>query len=356
MTDEIKSVSDTITDVADEAIAGLFPVEQSEPAKATSPAEGAEDPAQLDDPTEPEGDGDAAKTDPETDTAKAPLTLPAIADDLKTDFAAFDAEGNPLDGIPHLVIEYKANGKVRHDRIDQVVKMAQLGVYNHEREQQLALQQEEMQETATEVIQRLETREAQLKHLLENEDAYERARETWMRENSPEKRATRAEAEARAVREQAELERMNNAGVQFYEAQVLPHLDRILDDFTEVEPDELMAKFQSAIAPVMKNGRVIPSAYPQIVAYVQSELRDWAQGKHAKRTANTATVTKEASAKVEAATIAAAKAKRQQAAASAPARTTGATTARATKPASEMSVQDAEQDALREVFAGLNLT
>ena len=92
-------------------------------ATATTPdaEEGAEEPAAPDEDTLALPDG---------------YTAPAVlTDGLATEFTMLDADGEIE--IPNVTVKFKANGKMREERLDQVVKLAQVGVYNVEREERL---------------------------------------------------------------------------------------------------------------------------------------------------------------------------------------------------------------------------
>lgn len=347
---EHPSITSSIEEAASAALFGLVPedtgAQPAPPAKQPEPTN--EEPLEQDETVEPEKD----EGDTELGQKKAPLpesiTLKPIADALKSEFVAYDSDGKPVEAIPDLVIEYKANGKVRKDRIDQVVKMAQLGVYNREREEQYISQAEEVENVANEVIGRLETRERQLRNLLEDPDAYENARAIYLQENAPEKRAARAEQEAAQVKASVAEQRAAAEGAQFYQSNVLPRLDDILTQYPEVEADELIAQFTMAVQPLVKNGRIPRERYGAVVSFVESELADWARSKHERRIAKVAPANKAA----EQARIDAAKAKRQQAAASAPARGAASRPAQPAPKKEIITVADAESDALNEALAG----
>jgi hypothetical protein len=83
---------------------------------------------------------------------------------LVAEFTVRDSTGE-LE-VPNITIEYKANGRIRKDRLDQVVKMAQMGVHNVEREQRLQQQEQVLASRVEQVQQALEQREAQLEVLL----------------------------------------------------------------------------------------------------------------------------------------------------------------------------------------------
>jgi hypothetical protein len=345
---EHPSITSSIDDAANEAFAEMFPSRQD--TKAPAPEEEEQDDTDTIDVDE----GIAEEGDDSDDEERKPLpesvTFKPIADALKTEFVAYDAEGNPVEAIPNMVIEYKANGKIRKDRIDQVVKMAQLGVYNRDREEQYVEQQKEVEGLANQAITRLETRESQLRQLLEDPDVYEQVRNTYLAENEPEKRAERAERETAQVRASVAEEQANRDGTVFYEERVLPVLDAILTEFPEVEPDELIAQFTFAMQPVLQDGRIPRERFASVAAYVESELADWAKAKHERRLAKVKPATEAA----QKSAIQAAKAKRAQAAASAPARGVGASSSKKKAPASSSggTVQDAENDALNTALAG----
>lgn len=356
-----ESAQETATAAIDGTLRDLF---------APAGDAGAEPAKTVTDVTPP--DGKAQDAEPKTDDAKAGdegadgkekagddkapslLAIPKLdATDIKADFAVFDGEDKPIEGIPHVVIEYKANGKVRKDRLDQVVRLAQFGVYNHQREQEFVAKQAEVEEVAEGAIAQLEQREAQLRHLLENEDAYEKVREKYLAENSPEKRAARAEAESRELRESTTRTTAAAAGAAFYESEILPSLDGILDSAPEVEPEELMAKFRAGISPVMRDGIVPRSAYQSVKAFVETELRDWATATNARRTSRGAESTRKAEGEAEKAKLEAARAKRAQAEASAPSGISPAPAQRKPVDQDKVTVNEAMEGALGEILQGL---
>ena len=65
--------------------------------------------------------------------------------ELATQFTLRDKDGE-LE-VPDLIIEFNANGKTRREPLDKVVRMAQFGVYNEEREQTVQQTKREMAET-----------------------------------------------------------------------------------------------------------------------------------------------------------------------------------------------------------------
>jgi hypothetical protein len=302
-----------------------------------------------------DGEGNEEGTTGKPDAPKAPpgfANVTPITDKLVTDFTITDTDGDEVEP-PALVIEYKANGKVRKDRLDQVVKLAQFGVYNQERETALVTMQDEAQRQVDEAFDTLRQREAQMRRVLEDEEVYLKARERYLQENSPERRAERAEAETRTVQEQRMAEQAALEGERFFESDVLPAIDEIATAFPEVEIEEISAQFTMHLMPLMKNGVVPRSKYAQVRQFLDSELREWASTKHEARAAKIAAAKAPVAKEAEAAKVAAAKAKRDSAQATRPSARSGTSAPSARKPVGKMSVDEASDDALASVLSSI---
>jgi len=279
----------TATDVATTAPAPEAPQEPAEPQDeapvvTTDEADSAEPEATPEDET---------TEDAETsDTPVMPdgyVAVPVVSDKLATEFTLKDAEGEVE--IPALIVEYKANGKVRQDRLDQVVKFAQFGVYNEAKEQQFkeieqhALQLQEERQTLARLI---EEREAQLERILSDEDFFLSVRDAYQQENSPERRAERAEREIQNLRVQSQLADITRQGQAFYESEVQPAIQLIANALPSVAPDELEERMAYAMqlhAQVGPNGQpYLPaSQFESARQYIVNDLAIWAQMMHARR-------------------------------------------------------------------------
>lgn len=311
-----------------------------------------EEPAVEEEEEEKEEESDEdEKPEPEEKSEFAKVA--AITDKLATDFALKDADGEEVEP-PALMVEFKANGKMRTERLDAVVKLAQMGVYNEERAQAEKARVNEVETMAMEAIDRADLRETQLRNLLENEETYLQARERYLQENSPEKRVARAENEVSTLREkQAQLAQVRQAE-EFYEGTVLPSLDELAEAFPEVDMDEITAQFSAALVPVMRNGVVPPAMYGQVQHYIDTALRSWAEKKHTSRSERLKGVKTEEEKKTEAAQIAAAKAKRRAASASRPATRSGVGGGGGKSgPKVHATIEDAEEDALSSALASM---
>lgn len=232
-----------------------------------------------------------AEAEPEQEQPDADgyVKVPVVADKLATEFTIRDAEGEIE--VPDVIIEYKANGKVRKDRLDQVVKLAQFGVYNEERERKV----QETERKAVELAQAkaesekvLSEREAQLERILQDENFYLAVREAYERENSPEQRAKRAEEEAKALRAEREYAPVIQQFEQFNDGEVVPALEMIAQNLPSVSMEELEEKLGMAAlahADTAPTGTrfIHPSRFDAIRKYIVEDLAIWAQVQHARR-------------------------------------------------------------------------
>ena len=287
------------------------------------------------------------------------VAVPVVDDQLATEFVLRDAEGEVE--IPALIVEYKANGKVRKDRLDQVVKLAQFGVYNEAREQQykqaeqdtLALNQER-----EEYAQLLEEREAQLERLLQDEDFFLSVRDAYQAENSPEKRAERAEREIQNLRIQSQVAEISRQGQAFYEGEVKPAIDLIVNALPSVTPEELEERMAYAM---QLHAQVGPNGQPYLPAsqfeaarqYIVNDLALWAQMMHARRSEPaTSPALEQAQAAVAKAQVEAQKAKRVVGQATKPVGRASSAPAKpkAAKPA---TIDDALDSAMSEIMASI---
>ena len=221
------------------------------------------------------------------------VAVPTVTDDLATEFALYDADGEVE--VPNLMVEYKANGKMRSDRLDQVVKLAQWGVYNKDREekvQQVEQVAQQVYQEREELAALLSEREEQIEKLLMDDDFLLAVRDAYGEQNSPESRAARAEQEVQDIRVQNQMSAIAEKGQVFYENEVMPALNMIAGALPSVSVDELAEKFQMAMYAHVErapNGEayVPASRYDAIRQYILDDLAVWAQGQHGRRSKST---------------------------------------------------------------------
>lgn len=356
--DIAEAMADAVSSIlpAPEAVA---PDEGEETLDAAAPeAEDAPDAPVADDEAASEADEAPADEAPDGEALPLPegyVAVPSVTEGLATEFKLMDDEGEVE--VPALIVEYKANGKVRQDRLDQVVKLAQWGVYNQEREQKL---QSETQEKVAQYEQVLAEREAQMERLLNDEGFLEAVRDAYLAENSPEKRAERAEQRVEALRIEHQLETIRSSGEQFYGGEIEPALGMIAKALPTVSTDELESKLHMALqahVEVAPNGVpfIPPSRYDAIRQYIVEDLALWAQAAHTRRAQPAAPSAEQVKAKaeLERAQVEAQKAKRAMAQRLKPVGTAGKTADRPKVAAKPATVDDAVSSALNEVLLSL---
>lgn len=232
-----------------------------------------------------DADTDPATSEPEANALPDGYTAPAVlTEGLATDFTLLDADGEVE--IPNVTVKFKANGKMREERIDQVVKLAQVGVYNQEREDRLKVIEPERDQYKALV----EEREAQLERALTDPAFYAALQEAYERETSPEAELKRTKAEVETLRVQQQLEKIQEVGQQFYETEVSPAFDMIAKAAPTVTVEELEEKFMQAMAAHEEeapNGQayVPPSRYEAVRQYIVDDLAVWALAHHQRRSA-----------------------------------------------------------------------
>ena len=254
----------------------------------------------------PDAEVDASENSESEEVADAPVDMPegyvavrTVTDDLATEFTLRDVEGEVE--VPDLMVEYKANGKMRQDRLDQVVKLAQWGVYNQEREQKV----QQIEQAAQQVYQEreqlaalLSEREEQIEKLLLDDDFLFAVRDAYGEQNSPESRAARAEQQVQDIRVQHQMSAIAEKGEVFYEKEVMPALKMIVEALPSISIAELESKFEMALYAHVERapngGTYVPaSRYDAIRQYILDDLAVWAQGQHSRRLYSTTSAPKQ---------------------------------------------------------------
>jgi hypothetical protein len=246
-------------------------------------------------PKEPAAAPDALKAgvpadEPETIDPEAPITLPEgmvavpkVDRQLATAFKIRDKDGE-LE-IPDLMIDFPANGKDLVKPLDEVVRLAQRGFYNDQREQQVVAERQQSQSVLA-AARQLETRvqqlEAERAQLLSSDDAYLNARARHEAENTPEARLQRDRAEFAQQQEQALIGQATQMSAQFFDGEVVPAVDVITKHLPEVSADEIGARMilltNHLRVQLPGGGSLIPpGAHQQVRDIVLREITPWAQ-------------------------------------------------------------------------------
>ena len=354
----VANMIDVLESASEDALTAFTQAQEAPVESPTvTPPVPAADPEEDDDslpPTETPPDGEDEDEDDEGEPALAPegyVSVPIVTDALATEFVLRDAEGE-LE-VPALTIEYKANGKVRRDRLDQVVKMAQYGVYNVEREQTLRAREEKLGQGSNETKTLLQTREAQLENLLADPDLYEEARERYVRANEPDQQVARLQAQLRDRDTATNKERTSLAAQSFLTQVVVPALETIAKHLPEVTVDELQQQLAVGLYHFMENGVVPVSRHGDIRRYIVEHLTEWARTTHDHRVSRFSSVRKDADGKVQKAQVQAQQAKNTMSRAARPAGR--AAPDRGQKRAAKVnpSLDEALEDSMTEIMAGV---
>jgi len=292
-----------------------------------------------------------------TDTPVVPVKEPAVLTAPITPFRVFDAEGE-LE-IPDIEIELKTNGKVKKVKIDQVVRLAQMGGYNEELQQQAqdartripSLEQQVAQVTAE-----LHAQGTLNKHILADEAFFLASRDKYEAAMTPE--AQLAAANQRI----AELERgprpgsadadLAQQGDAFTVGTLAPVFDGLLTAYPTVPLAEAYGQFVLLTQPLQERGIIPPARWSEVMQLVEGSLGPWMAQLHDKRASQAAqrdTATAEALKAKEEAT----KAKRTLARRFKP---SGSTPESALNPTSPTKPPETADDAVNQIMAGVAQT
>lgn len=222
------------------------------------------------------------------------VAIPAVTGrELATAFKVLDAQGE-LD-VPDLSIEFRANGKTRKEPLDQVVRLAERGVYNEEREQAVLAQKQDTQRVTQEnaqlrtALQRLAVeREA----LLSSDDAYLTARAQFEAQNTPEAQMERLKRERAQEQQQSVFQQAVSVSNQYFEQQVVPAVTTIAEKFGTVTADEIGARLvllTNHLRVPMPDGDsfIPPAAHQAVTDIVLREIVPWASALHEDRDSQT---------------------------------------------------------------------
>jgi hypothetical protein len=275
----------------------------------------------------PEGTAPAA----EPKEGEAPET-PAILDyqpvkTALTEFGIKIADGTPVSEMPELKLSFKAAGKDLTDvPLDKVVKLAQMGVYNEQQQQDFTQFRQE-KEQAIQYIRSLEGQIQQWSQfheavLLDDKFRAE-AQQQYLRENSPEMQVQRQ-------RQQIEQERQNLAAQQQYQqseqyvtTRIAPTVEAVQKANPRVTAEEVLGKFSMLTSGLLVNGIIPPDRLYDVMALAENALRPWAEQLQSERESQAQATTAKARRQVTAAQVQAMKHKRALAAITSPATSQG---------------------------------
>lgn len=239
------------------------------------------DPAVDDDAALAEADGAAGDDATPVEAVEIPegyVAPPVMDGEMATEFTLYDDQG--AIEVPALMVEYTANGKVRKDRLDIVVRMAQTGVYNQERENRIKAIESAAAER-DELAEMIQQRDQQMERLLSDPDYLARALAAYADEMTPEKEVARARQETADLRVQHELQQIAQHGEAFNATELAPAIEMIVTHLPTVTREELTQRVEMALlahADTVHGVQVVPpSRYPAIRKFLVEDLAVWAK-------------------------------------------------------------------------------
>lgn len=234
-----------------------------------------------------EEEGEPARPAPSAE--KAPVVteveLPKAERRLMTEFKVMDQEGE-LE-VPEIKIKFKAKGEERELPLDHVVRLAQFGFANEEREQQVL--------AAKQFVSEAQQKEEQYKGLVNQYEGYyeklfgdpafyEEARLAYLNQNTPEARAQRTEQELHQVRAAQAQEKESQVIAGFVAQTITPEVSRLMQENPLVSENEVIGQYTRLTAPLLVRGRVPFQRLQQVEHLVKGDLANWVQQTQYERT------------------------------------------------------------------------
>jgi hypothetical protein len=161
-----------------------------------------------------------------------------------------------------------------------VVRLAQFGFANEEREQQVLAAKRfvvEAQQKEQEYQGLVQQYEGYYDRIFNDPAFYEEARLAYINQNSPESRAQRAEQQLQQIEvaKRQEAEKQQIAG--FVEQTIMPVMSRLLQENPMLNENELIGRYTTLTAPLLVNGRVPLTRLRDVEHIVGNDLSLWAQ-------------------------------------------------------------------------------
>ena len=333
---------------ADEIPAGeIPPVEGEQPSPAEAVTEIGEDGQELVEFELPEG-----LVDIPTITGRQPAA----------EFKVMDHEGE-LE-VPDLTFTFKANGRERTEPIDRMVRLAQMGVYNEQREEEVKTTRSQIAETqqqAQQVWNYAKQLEQKMQAVLSDDNAYLAERAAWQRQNTPEARAQLQMQQVEHQRAANEFESAKMQGQTFFQSDIVPAVEQVTTALPLVSPEEIGAKMiliSRGLEVKTAFGDILPpSRYGQFNQAFLNELIPWAKQLQDHREQERSASTRHAEADKKKAQIEAQRAKNLVGRQTSPSRrsASGTQTGRGAAPPIIKTVEDAEKAVLRATMSSMGV-
>lgn len=268
--------------------ASLFPntLPKTEPAKEEAvEVEAAPVVEEKAPPAEPEK-VEPTKAEPATKEEEVKAEPAKEEPPLLTKFQVFDKEGE-LEVPRDLTFSFTANKKEYKDiPLDKVVLLAQMGFYNEEREERVKEAEAfkpVAEQTLNQYAQAIQKLTGEYANIFEDPSYYEAARAAYFEENSPDKRAARAEQQVQVL-QTSQRQAAEQAEAATYVATVLtPAVEDLLKTNPLVSYEEVMGRMQTLTAPLVASSTPVRHRLAETKRLVETELTQWVRGKHLER-------------------------------------------------------------------------
>lgn len=303
--ESVTSVDDAIANVAKMAVAesikepapetprapdGKFAKKDDAPAVPVPETQPTTDAPVTDPAPETEVSADAKPAEDEAKPDDAAVAVPPVQGrELATKFRLLSQAGEEFD-VPDVVLEFRANGKTRSEPLDKVVKMAEWGYHNQERDQEAQRTAARIREVEAEnqrVVEYARTLETQRNKLLQDPDEYMRELAAFEASNTPEAKLQAMEEQRRQDEARQQFREVSDTGSKFFGSEIEPAVETIMKALPTVAGEEIGAKLLLITDRYKVNtpfGMIVPpSAYDAVRKAVVGELVPWAQQVHDSR-------------------------------------------------------------------------
>lgn len=233
----------------------------------------------------PEGEQAAVEGEAEAEPEQEEEPAPVAKRQPLTKYAVFEGE-EEVELPDGLEVTYEANGKVRKVPIDKLVQMAQMGHYNHEKQQeiretaekaQLALQEREQLAAAVRQFQQYYDK------MFLDPEFYDTAREAYLKEQTPEAQVKRERQALEAQKAQFSQQQEAAYVAQVVETRLTPALMSLVQDNPTVSQDEVLGLYTRLTAPLLDRGRLPASKMAEVISLVERDLAYQVRGLHEER-------------------------------------------------------------------------
>lgn len=206
--------------------------------------------------------------------------------ELLTKFSVADPEGEveiPVD----LTFNFQANGKeYKEVPIDKVVKMAQMGFYNEDREQQVQAAKQfvaEAEEIKADLQSRVDEYEQAYHKIFTDAGYFDRARRAYAEQNTPEAQLQRERAEVEQGRVQLQTEREIQQIAAFVSQEAHPKISKLIESNPSVTQEEVVGKYTFLTAPLLVDGKVPLNRLSEVKRLIEHDLTSWVEDQQERR-------------------------------------------------------------------------